>query len=178
MSDYAATALSLTSINRHWRDVASTVFAYLKREHEPFPAPPPSASLLVVDSESRRIVKAPTTELLERLEPESGGVEHWRAFSAEVWFGGSSSFIHIRVREVHSDQTQLEIWFPSRTYETIFNFDPDCREFSSEAKSDLVRLMIGIARACDCIGFVYRPCRWGNVAWSTVRKAIKGVHRN
>jgi hypothetical protein len=163
MSDYAATALSFTAIDQNWRELILKLYSDILSEQEPAPALPALADLLVVDVESRRIVKSPTITAFEKLEPDRANAEQWRAFSAEVLFGGHRSFMQIRVREMRCNQSHLEIWFPSRTYETIYNFDPNCRDFSSEAKSDFVRLVIGLARLCGCLGFVHRLADGGKL---------------
>jgi hypothetical protein len=156
MSDYAATALSLTLVNGFWRDVISRIFAYLRNQHEPYPSLPQEGSLLTVDSSTRRIMSSPQFDLSKTIGDEPKNSEYWCSVSAEIWFGGHSSFINIQARGVRDNQTYVEIWFPSRVYETIFCFDPDFKEFSPEAKSDLIRLFIGISKELGAVGFGYR----------------------
>lgn len=111
---------------------------------------------LTVDASKCRVIRRLPIDLFEPMEPEPEGMEYWRSVSMEVWFGQVSAFVDFSVRQVQDDQTHVELWFPSKIFQSIFNFDAEQRQFNTHIKSDLMRLCIGIAKELGASGFGYR----------------------
>lgn len=153
MAEYASTALSLTPVKGAWHDVLGRIGVYLQQHHEPHPTLPKEGSLLVVDRKQRRITKARSLELSAPIAHESEETEYWRSVTVELWFGGHSDDVSIRVRMDQPAQTNVELLFSSRVHEILFGFDPDWKAIDPEAKSDFMRLCIGLAKELGAAGF-------------------------
>jgi len=157
MAEFAATALSLTVVRGDRRFVMSLIGEYLQQHHEPYPALPRAGRLFTVDVGTRTITSARRFDLSEdRLESESADMEYWRSASVELLFGKHLDFIKIHVRQAQHDQTYVELWFPTAVHECVFSFDSEEKDFDAEAKSDLMRLLIGLTKKLGAAGFAYR----------------------
>jgi hypothetical protein len=182
MAEHAATALGLTPVVGNWRDVLSASLGYLRQHHEPYPTPPKEGRLLVVDRAQRRITGASPIELSASAGREHEGAEYWRSVTVELWFGGHSDDVMIRVREAEPTQTHVELWFSSRVHDAVFSFDPDSRTLDPQAKSDLVRLMIGLAKTLGAAGFGYQFAKedsvFGPPRMEVLRDYVEGEYRS
>lgn len=182
MAEYAATALSLTPVTGTWRDVLSAIIAYLRQHHEPHPDLPQEGRLFVVNPAQRRITSASPIELSTPIGREPKEVEYWRSVTVELWFGGHSDHVMIRVRDAALTQTHVELWFSSRVHDAVFSFDPDSRTLDPRAKSDLVRLFIGLSKTLRAAGFSYRFAKedslFGPPGMDTLRDYVEGEYRS
>ncbi|TQF17946.1 hypothetical protein FJV41_00955 [Myxococcus llanfairpwllgwyngyllgogerychwyrndrobwllllantysiliogogogochensis] len=143
-------------MNGDWPDVLARIGSYLQQHHEPHPALPESGNLLVVDRKQRRIIKARSINLSSPIDHEPEETEYWRSTTVELWFGGHSDDVSIRVRMEPSKQTSVELLFSSRVHEILFGFDPDWTAIDPQAKSDFMRLCIGLAKELKATGFSCR----------------------
>jgi hypothetical protein len=76
--------------------------------------------------------------------------------TATISFDGCPDYINVYARQAASAVTHLELWFPTSVHQRIFDFDIDAIKFCPGAKSDVMRLLRGVARTVGADGFGLR----------------------
>lgn len=156
MSETAATTLSMTPVAGTLQDIKSRIGTYLSEQHKPSSTLPQEGRQLMVNVKTRRVTRALPTDLSKPIIHEPEGFEYWRSVSVDAHFDTTSTFVDFCVREVDDDQTYVELWLPTRVFQCVFREDFRQKEFNHDAKSDLMRLFIGVAKALGAAGFGYR----------------------
>jgi hypothetical protein len=156
MAEYAATCLSFTPVVGAWADVLAKVVGYLQAEHEPHQPPFADQRLCLVNPVEHRVDNAMPVALTAQLGPEPDGVQYWRMLTMEPWFADNPAYVKIRVRQADPATSWVELWFTSKVHDAVFAFDDSGEAVDPAAKSDLVRMMIGVAKAIGAAGFAFR----------------------
>ena len=153
MIEYAATILIFTPLRGHWRGILTDMSDYIQANHAPYSPIADKGVLLTMETSSRRIISVPSFDITNDIPTESDGFELWCSLSVEVRFGGQTSYVYIRLRQVSDEQTFVQLWFPSRVYDGMFCYDQRHKEFDPDTKSDFMRLTIGLAKVLNADGF-------------------------
>jgi hypothetical protein len=156
MSEFAATSLTFPPVRGTWQEVMSRIGAYSLEQHNPPTELPQAGYLLMVDAQQRRITRRRRIDFADQLGPEPEGVEYWRSVSLESLFDTMSSLVRFSVRQIDAGRSCVEVWFPTRIYEYLFNFDIAKKDFNPVAKGALVRMFIAVTKAIEAQGFGYR----------------------
>jgi hypothetical protein len=167
MSEFWSTILSLTPVDGTWQDVIGRIDSALAKQarmdtglrmqRQPEPLSTRQLYCLSVDQNTRTIRRRAPIELSEAIGIEPSGIEFWRSASTEIAFDHASAFVDFSVRQAASNQTYVELWFPTKVYLTIFSRDMEQKAFNPAAKADLKRLFVNVSRAVGAAGFGYRP---------------------
>ena len=111
--------------------------------------------LIGVDVVQRKMVEVNSFGIEKPIPVERAGLEYWRQSTWELWFGPYSAFVSARLRAAKPDQTEVELWFPTRVHDAVYGNDPDGKNVDTKVKSELMRLLIGVATATRAEGFGY-----------------------
>ena len=125
--EYASTALSLTPVAGPWQEVLKRLSAYLLLQHPPHSAPAEDTVLIGVDVVQRKMVEVNSFGIEKPIPVERAGLEYWRQSTWELWFGPYSAFVSARLRAAKPDQTEVELWFPTRVHDAVYSNDPTAR---------------------------------------------------
>ncbi len=156
MAEFASTVLSLTMIEGAWQDVLRTIHDHLF-EHHDVPADPFEDGVLqVVDVTTRRIARTSPRPLTASLGTAPEGFEHWWGLGVELSFGSHRDIVTLSLREAPPGHTSIELWFPTKVHECLFEYDVEERSFDAEAKADLLRLCTGLTMAVGAKGYGVR----------------------
>lgn len=156
MSEWASTTLSLTPVALPWRVALVRIFDYLAEHHGGDGKVPDRTVLQVVDPSRSAIVHSHNVELNADLGAAPPGMTVWRGVTAEVLFGQTARSVTFSLRSLGESLTEIEAWLPTKVYQAIFAYDLGQQSIDEQIKSDLLRLSVGVCRAVDARGFVYR----------------------
>lgn len=156
MSEWASTTLSLTPIALPWRVALERIFDYLAAHHGGDGVVPRRTVLQVVDPSKSAIVHSHNVELSAELGAAPQGMTVWRGVTAEVLFGQTARSVTFSLRSLGASRTEIEAWLPTKVYQAIFAYDLGQQSFDEQIKADLLKMSVGVCRAAEAGGFVYR----------------------